>query len=331
MTQRFTAAWPGSGRVTLTLLAAVPAAMAYPWQSVRERWLLGIAAGVVVLLLGRWRGLHFTTVLRRRLAMMRREPQRAHGPRTAVRTTELLRVTSPAAGQDALPLPLIAKYVDCYGIRADAIRVTSRDTISHNGAPKRQTWIGMTVSARENLPALRARSARIPLQQAAGVAMRRLADELREEGWTVVAVGPDDVPRLLSPSARETWRGLWEGDAGYVAAYQVRADAELPTTLAAIRSHPTRETWTALEVAGTSERRSLAACCAFRSDGRPANSAPLPGLTPQRGHHRAALTALDSLSARRLHGHTDVPAGLLERLHWPATAAAARHAAAALS
>ncbi len=330
MTQRFPAGLSGSGRFTLALLAVVPAAMAYPWQSVRERWLLGIAAVVIVLLLCRWRGLYFTTIMRRRLAMMRREPQRAHGPRTEVRTTELLRVTPPATGPDALPLPLIAKYVDCYGIRADAIRIISRDSVSADGAPQRETWIGMTVSAAENLAALRARSGRIPLQETAGVAMRRLADELREIGSAVAAVGPDDVPRLFSPTARETWRGLWEGDAGYVAAYQVRADAELPDTLAAIRSHQARETWTALEFAGSSQRRTLAACCAFRTEGRPDRSAAVPSLTPQRGQHRVALTALDSLSARRLPGHTDLPAGLLERLRWPTTATA-RHAAAARS
>ncbi len=331
MTQRSTAAWSGSGRVTLTLLAVVPAAMAYPWQTTRDRWLLGVAVVVVVLLLGRWHGLHLTTILRRRLTIMRREPQRAHGPRIEVQTTELLRVSAPAGSPDMLPLPLIAKYVDCYGIRADAIRVTSRDAVSDNGALQRKTWIGMTVLALENLPALRARSAQIPLQETAGIAMRRLADELREIGWIVATVGPDDVPRVSAPSARETWSGLREGGAGYVAAYQLRVDRKLPDTLAAIRSHQAQETWTAIEVAGTSERRTLAAVCAFRSDSRPGSTAPVPGLTPQRGHHRATLIALDSLSARRLHGHTDLPAGLLERLPWPTAATAARRAAAALS
>ena len=323
MRQPSSVLWPGTGRVTLALLAVVPAAMAIPWQSTRGRWVLGVAVVVVVLLLGRWRGLHFTTALRRRLAMRRRGQRRAHASRIEVRTTELLRVTPPADGSDALPLPLIAKYVDRYGIRADAVRVTSRDIVSDNGMRRRQTWIGLTVSAAENLPALQARSARIPLQMTAEVAARRLADELRESGWTAVLTDPYDVPRVFASSSRETWRGVRERDAGYVAAYQLSVDADLPETLAAIQSDPSREKWTALEVAGAGEHRTVAVACAFRTDGVPGKSVPVTGLRPQRGHHHAALLALDSLSAQRLDGHTKLSSGLLERLRWPAAVAPA--------
>ena len=318
MTQRSAVVWPGTARITLALLAVVAAAMAYPWPSARDRWLLGIAAVVVILLFGQWRGLHFTTLLRRRVSMMRPDRRLVDGPRTDVRTTALLRITPPATEPDALPLPLIAGYLNRYGIRADAIRVTSRDTASESGPPRRETWVGLTVSAAANLAALRARSPRIPLFETAEVAVRRLADHLRETGWSAVTAGPDDIPLLFAPSARETWRGVWEGSAGYVAAYQVSADAELPGNLAAIWSHPARETWTALEIAGAKGGRTLAVACALRTDNRPGRTAPLPGLTPQRGNHRPALIALDPSSARRLDGHTDLPAGLLERLRWPA-------------
>ena len=71
---------PGSGRITLALLAVVPAVMAYPWRSPRDQWVLGIAVAVVILLFGWWGGLHFTTILRRRLAMMRRRRVRAPNP-----------------------------------------------------------------------------------------------------------------------------------------------------------------------------------------------------------------------------------------------------------
>jgi hypothetical protein len=53
---------PGSGRITLALLAVVPAVMAYPWRTPREQWVLGIAVAVVILLFGWWGGLHFTTI-----------------------------------------------------------------------------------------------------------------------------------------------------------------------------------------------------------------------------------------------------------------------------
>ena len=104
--------------------------MGFPWQSARERWVLGIAIVVVITLLARWRGLPVTTILRRRLAMLRpsRGARRADESGTDVRTTALLRVTPPESGPDVLPLPLIASYADRYGLRADAIRVTSRDS-----------------------------------------------------------------------------------------------------------------------------------------------------------------------------------------------------------
>jgi type VII secretion protein EccE len=310
---------PGSGRITLALLAVVPAAMAYPWRSTRDHWLLGIAVAVVIVLFGWWQGLYFTTILRRRMAMMGRTQSQTDafasesGPGT--RTTALLAVRPPAGAPDSLPLPLIARYLDRYGIRADKIRITSRDNASDS--TRRETWIGLTLSAADNLAALRARSSRIPLHETAEVAARRLADHLREIGWEVNTVGPDDVPRLLAPNARETWRGVQGGASGYVAAYQVGIDDALPQTLSAIRSHPAREICTALEIVGDGTRNTIAAACAFLTDAPPPGAPPLAGLTPQRGNHLPALTALDLLSTRRLDGHTLEPAALLSRLDWP--------------
>ncbi|BBX75281.1 type VII secretion protein EccE [Mycobacterium shinjukuense] len=302
--------WPGSGRITLASLAVVPAIMAYPWRSPRDYWLLGIAVIVVIALFGWWRGLHFTTILRRRLAMIRRG--RGPQPGSVTRTTALLRMGSSAP--DSLPLPLIAGYLNRYGIRADSIRITRRDSATG----ERQTWIGLTVDATDNLAALRARSARLPLPETAEVAARRLADHLREIGWDASTVDPAELPRVLaddSPESRETWRGLRHSDSDHVAAYQVRVDEALPETLDAIRSYPARETWTALEIAGAAGTRyTIAAGCALRTDTQPGNAAPLAGLTPQYGRHRTALLALDPLSTRRLDGHTEVPADLLTRL-----------------
>jgi type VII secretion protein EccE len=326
--------WPGTGRVTLVVLAVAAAALAYPWQSVRDRWVLGVGAAVLILLLGRWRGLYVTTILRRRLAMLRRNsglrPDREPG--IDVRATALLHIRPPAEHVDALPLPLLAAYLDRYGVRADAIRITSRDTGSDTGVSQRETWIGMTVSAADNLAALQARSPKIPLPKTTEVAVRRLADHLRELGWTVSTAAADDVPRLFTRSARESWRGIRDRHTEHVAAYRVNVDSALPDMLAAIRSHASRETWTALEISGAKQRPTLAVACAFRTEGRPSAGAPLPGLTPQNGNHWPALMALDPLSTRRLDGHTDVPVSLLERLRWPSVAGSVpsrpRHAAA---
>jgi type VII secretion protein EccE len=316
----------GSGRITLALLAVVPAVMAYPWRSTRDYWLLGVAVAAVIVLFGWWGGLHLTTILRRRLAMMGRNQRGGFAGESepASTTTALLRVGPSVGDSDVLPLPLIARYLDRYGIRADKIRITSRDTAS--GASERETWIGLTVSAADNLAALRARSSRIPLHETAQVAARRLADHLREVGWEAHTVDPDDVPRLLAPNARETWRGLQWGASDYVAAYQVRVDDGLPETLDAIRSHPAREICTALEIVGDGTHNTIAAACALLTDTPPDGAAPVAGLTPQRGNHRPALTTLDLLSTQRLDGHTDEPAGLLARLAWPTAVGGAHRA-----
>jgi hypothetical protein len=83
----------------------------------------------------------------------------------------------------------------------------------------------------------------------------------------------------------------------------------------------------ALEIAGAGLRnRTIAAACAFLTETPPQHGAPLGGLTPQGGNQRPALAALDLLSTQRLDGHTDAPADLLARLHWPAPAAGAHRA-----
>jgi type VII secretion protein EccE len=319
---RSSTVWPGTGRVTLALLAVILAAMAHPWRSARDQLLLGVAAAAVIVLFAWWRGHYLTTVLRWRLAMTRRNRRLFAAPRSDPRTTALLRIGPPASGPDLLPLPLIARYLNCYGIRADKIRITSRDS-----SEQRDTWIGLTVSAVDNLTALQARSPRIPLHETAEVALRRLADQLREIGWNANIAAPDDVPRLFASTARETWRAVREGDAVHIAAYRVSADAALSETLASIWSHPAGETWTAVEIACDAGGRTLAAACAFRTDAKPRRTAPLHGLTAQGGNQGPALRALHPLSTEPLNGHSALPDDLLARLRWPSrttTAAPAR-------
>lgn len=311
---------PGAARITLALLAVVPAAMAYPWQSPRAYWLIGIAVVAVILLFGWWRGLHFTTILRRRLAIISRASNRvsrAVEPDVNTRTTALLRLGPASSATGPLPLPLIARYLNCYGIRADVVRITSR----HNATGGTDSWIGLTVSAVDNLAALQARSARIPLQETAEVAARRLADHLREIGFDTNTVASEDVPEVLAfesgTTARETWRAVQQGSSDYVAAYRIRTDSDLPGTLTAVREQQAREIWTALEISDSAGRRTVAAACALRTETAPGSAAGVPGLILERGNQRPVLQALDPLSTRRLDGHAQAPADLLERLDWP--------------
>lgn len=314
---------PPTGRITLVLLAVAAAGIAFPWHTPRERWVLGVAIAVVIVLLARWKGLPVTTILRRRLAILRpsRGARRVEESGTDVRTTALLRVAPPLGDADSLPLPLIAGYAERYGLHAHAIRVTSRDSTSEVGTRERETWIGVTLSAADNLAALQARSPQIPLHETAEVAARRLADHLRESGWTASIANPDDVPSPFLRNSRETWAGVSQGSSNHVAAYGVKVDTALPNTLAAIWSYPVREVWTAAEISGAGADQTLAVACAFRTDAVPAASGPLPGLISKSGVQRAALTALDPLSSERLDGHVALPeALLLERLRWASTA-----------
>lgn len=314
---------PGTGRITLVLFAAVAAATAYPWQSAHERWVLGVGLAVVAVALARWRGLAVTTILRRWTTIKRPQngERRARRPVTDARVTALLAVAAPEEDPDLLPLPLIAGYLDRYGLRADAIRVTSRDVGDHSGARERTTWIGLTFSAVDNLTALQARSPRIPLDETAAVAARRLADHLREAGWSATLVDSDDIPRLGAGHSRETWQAVVQDGDDYLAAYQVRQGEDLPELLAKVWAYPTPETWTALEIAGAGDDPTVALATAFRTGAPPSAGGPLPGLSPRLGNHRASLAVLHPASVDRLDGHTAVDVQWLSRLRWPSTTA----------
>ena len=191
-----------TARITLALLAIIPAAMTYPWHTTPQKWILGIAVAVVLLVFAWWRGLFFTTMVSRRFAVWRRNRRGA---------------TRPAAGQvtvvleaDELPydaLPLVASYVDRYGVRCDSVRVTERRL---DGA--RSAWVSVTVAAASNLAALQARSSELPLADTAEKVARRLADQLREAGVPVAVT--EDAAAPMSADAREKWRSATAGMPG---------------------------------------------------------------------------------------------------------------------
>lgn len=310
---------PGPARIALVLLAVVPALMANPWDTTAQRWALAVGVIATILLLGWWHGLHFTTIARRRLSMLRSRGGAHTDRRDAAdaRATAALRITASAAG-NAVPLELIASYLNRYGLRADAVRITSRA-----GAGTTDTWIGLTYAAAPNLAALQARSASIPLQRTVDIAVRRLADHLREIGWDTAVVADDEIPSLVDASAREAWRSVVDGSGEHVAAYQVGIDAALADTIIRIQAVNANETWTVLEVAEQDGQQTIAAACALRTGSAPDGGAPLAGLLPQQGNHRNALLGLHPLSGIRLDGHTTVSGDEFAGLRWPVTAATA--------
>ena len=285
-----------TGRITLALLVVIPAALAYPWQSTLDWWLLGIAIAVLIVVFAWWRGAFVTTLVRRRMALLRNPDQPRHlvaHSETDARTTVVLRVQS----EREVSLSTLAGYLDRYGIRCDTVRVTHRDTLSG-----RATWIGLTVSAAANLIALQGRSQDIPLRETAEVTLRRLADHLRELGHSVTTVDAQ-VPEVLGPDSKERWKAIQDGNNGYVTCYSIPADERLADTLVEIRAGTSAEVWTVVELTGSPARPDVTAVCAIRTDEVP-TAAPAPTLQPLRGRQRITVTALHPESGERLLART---------------------------
>lgn len=290
-------------RITLALLVIVSAVMAYPWQSITDRWVLGVAVAVLLVVFAWWRGLFVTTILGRRLAVWRRNHSKPKA-RPSNEATVLLRVDDPHGV--GLSLPLVAGYVERFGVRCQKLRVTSR-----NQGGARTTWISMTLDAVDNLTALRARSPQLPLLATTEVMGRRLADHLRETGLDAVIV---DVAAPPVGPGREKWRGVRDDD-GVVSAYGIPVDDRLAEVLAQVWSRP-GETWTAVEFGGIRTHPTVAAVCAFRTE-KVVRGTPLPGLRAHPGIQRPLLNALDPRTAERLGvPATPTPSGVLEGIDW---------------
>ncbi|TDO10033.1 type VII secretion protein EccE [Mycobacterium sp. BK086] len=281
---------PGRWRLTVVLLAVVSAVLAYPYQSTNDRWALGIAAAVVVASLLWWRGRFLTTIIGQRIrVLLHRKPIQAAPAdlrftgADAV-TTVLVRVDS---GDRELPHRLLAGYLDRYGLLCDSVRVTT-----HTTQTDVTTWIGLTVSGARNLSALQGRSAQIPLRETAENAARRLIGHLREIGWTATIADPDQIPDLVAKDARERWQSVTDAR-GHLTTYT----AKTPEALAAATAAAT-ESWTVVELAGTSPLDRIRVGAAIRTEDRP--TAELPGLVPITGRQANALAALHPLSGVRL-------------------------------
>ena len=209
----------------------------------------------------------------------------------------------------AVPLPLVAGYLDRYGIRFDKVRVTSRDV-----GGTRTTWVGLTLGAADNSRAIRAITANSVARHRSDRGAAAADRPPPRSGLERDTRRRADVP--APPSAKETWRGLRD-ESGFVAAYRIAVKDNLSDTLAAVPALSS-DTWTALEITGSAARPTITVGCAVRTVERPGAGAPVAGLTPQRGRHRPALEALAPASDERLEGDpTALPDGLLGRLWWP--------------
>lgn len=291
-------------RIALALSAIVLAALAYPWQAVADRWILGGAALVVLLAFAWWRGLFLTTAIGRRIAIWRRGHAEPGSPR-ADQVVVLLKVDDPAGV--GLSLPLVVGYVNRFGVRCSQVRVTSRDQIG-----TRTTWIGMTIAAADNLAALEARSPELPLHDTAEVVGRRLADHLRETGLEAAIV--IEAPAPLPGRGKETWTGVGD-EHGVASAYGIRVDDRLGERLAEVSAQPT-ETWVTVEFSGTPTHPAVSAACAFRT-AEAVKAVPLDGLVAHRGRQRPLLDALDPTSAGPLGiPAVPLPDGFLDRISW---------------
>lgn len=281
---------PGVGRITVVLLAVVSGVLTYPWQSTNDRWALGGAAAVAMVALLWWRGRYLTTIVGLRLqVLLHRKP--IHVTPADLRVSGADAVTTVLVRVDnrdrELPHGLLAGYLDRYGLQCDSVRVTT-----HTARAGATTWIGLTFSAARNLSALQGRSAQIPLRDAAENAARRLIGHLREMGWTAALADPNQLPELVAADARERWRSVTD-QRGHLTAYV----ATTPEALAAVSDGAT-ESWTVVEIAGTSSLDRVRAGAAIRTEDRPA--AALPGLVLVAGRQASALAALHPLSGARV-------------------------------
>ncbi|BBX05195.1 hypothetical protein MMOR_61310 [Mycolicibacterium moriokaense] len=274
-------------RLALAFVAVVLAALAYPWQSDLDWWILGIAIAVIVIVFAWWRGLFVTTMIARRLSVFRRNhSKREVQPSGSV--TVVLRIDDPAGV--GLSLPMVAGYVERFGVRCEKVRVTNLDDGSASG-----TWISLTLNAVGNLTALRARSAEL----STGHRRDRRSSARRPSSRNVLV---DDAPKLLADGDRETWRGM-RGDSGYLSAYAIPIDDGLRGRLAEVWTQPT-ETWSAVDQRHLSTSRSTRS---VRS-GRPRRCAGTGGRTRASARHTAAVAQRAGASIDGPAGHPGRPA-----------------------
>lgn len=356
-------AFPSGIRIGALVVALLLGwAVLVPTGSQWQWWQPTLGVLVAVLVLGSWNGLLLTTAATRWVPMRVRNRQRRNGSGRGRRrasagggrrkrgedmasaegstslsavgeVTVTLRVqpqphqvaTADAAGGQ-LPWQQLLVWLDRYGVRADAMTVTSvattpapsalRQAQSRSVTDQWECWITFVFSTVSNMEALKARSTVI--DELAKVTTRRMVGELRERGWVVAVVEDSaEFPRFVDRSARvrrECWTGTEYGD-GFRAVYAVEPSA-LSSVVAALPGLATKCVWTSVTVRSQGRQGpTVEAFVAMLTAARP-DRVPLKGLTGFDGLHRVRAEAVSIADAGVQLPRTELDVAGLQELRW---------------
>jgi hypothetical protein len=309
------------------------------------------AAGVALILafLGSWHGQHVSTTVRRwapvsaynRRLRSRRLSHRAtaskaptaspHGSDTLQAQVVIhLRphphaLTTPSDAADQLPWRFITRWLDRYGVRADALTIaaltrtppasglrTDAAALLTSRTPQhRDTWLTYTLRAESNVGALTARRTTMghaaaesgdtepegghtPQQTAlADTVARRLVAELREQGWLATVTDVDACPVFTSPDTtirREHWTATEHAD-GFRGVYGIEP-GHLAAVLDTLPTLAAKATWVVLTLRDPGGRSVMVdAAVGIVSSAKPSRN-PRPGIAGFHGLHRKVAPAL---------------------------------------
>lgn len=298
--------WVRLSLLTATLL--IGWALLVPPGHQAQWWHLAPALAITAAFLGSWHGQSLSTIARRSAPMALRNRRYRRQPASAAHRNHGLHRTpdpQPAAqpgdddaativihlqphpyelsvpddSRDQLPWELVISWLDRYGIRADALTVTSVNTtpaasslrsdhsslLSAATPQNRHTWISYTLRADANLTAISAgrvqrgarrsssgthasgddtESYRTAIAELAAITARRLVAEFTEQGWLASDVTQAQLPRFAAtalPVRRECWTGAEYAD-GFRAVYQIEPHA-LGAALDALTHLHTKSSW----------------------------------------------------------------------------------------
>ncbi len=344
-------------------------------------WHYVIGAALILAFLGSWHGQHVSTTVRRWVPVSlynRRQRNRRVQPSRSQRrsepdadatqeqrTSDALHArvvihlrphphafTTPGDTTDQLPWQFVTSWLDRYGVRADALTITSvtrtpppsglrtdsAALLSGRTPQHRDTWLTYTLRAESNVAALTARKTTMgsattesddtssaPRAALADTMARRLVAELRERGWLATLTEEQRLPEFAPATAtvrREHWTGTEHAD-GFRAVYAVEP-GRLIEVLEALPTVASKATWVTVTVRTPPlQPASIEAVVGTITSAKPARD-PLPGLDGFHGLHRKVAEAVSVTGFE--HDEFDLPSSgvaweALTQLAWPTAAA----------